>query len=418
MTENGNGQLVDLRSPAERRVLQRYRPSSVAYVNVGTDNGGIVLNISESGLQLSAGETLGWDQALQLSLQLSYQTDPIEATGQVIWLSDSKRIGGFQFVALTDEVRDQIRNWISGEGNATIDRSHPPEGAGTTGLAPKRLELTEGQAITEPVLADEPADIVAEAPAPSDDRIESAEGAEPQQGRSTQPAGEPRLSWFPIVVVCGLMVVCFAAGVIVGATWVAKAMGGPGVPRPSANTAGAVSESASESVSPSAESMATPAATASLAPVSAGTSQPTDDFVWVTPPDEDAQPELVTLPQLAVSASESVAISVRRFVLVPAAPGPASEHRPERLVGGKIAGPPLEPLPSGLAIDASGNVVRLRLSVDEDGELNDLIKLEGRADLVSIAEKIVRRWIQTPSRLVDKPIASIEDVTVTFRPGP
>ncbi|HXX71337.1 MAG TPA: hypothetical protein VEI55_03530, partial [Candidatus Acidoferrum sp.] len=71
-----------------------------------------------------------------------------------------------------------------------------------------------------------------------------------------------------------------------------------------------------------------------------------------------------------------------------------------------------------LVIDAGGDVVRLRLSVDEQGELNDVIPTEGRADLVSIAEDIVRRWVQTPTALAGRPIASLEDVTVTFRPAP
>jgi hypothetical protein len=402
MTEKLNGPSVEL---AERRSLPRYRPSSVAYVNVGTDNGGILLNISESGLQLAAGETLAWDNALRLSLQLSYQADLIEATGQVIWLSESKRTGGFQFVSLPDEVRNQIRDWISGEGNATADRSHPREGGETTALA-HPLEPSEATTLASQA---PPAEIIEPSKLSGDRPPEILELAErAQEG----PSNEPRFGWFAIAIAAGLMVVCFAAGVIVGATWVGRAVGNTTAVAPRADAA-----------QTSARGDSTPTETTSLVPTAAatngaasGSTQSPDDFVLVTPPDQNAQPELVTLPQMAVGASRSIAISVRRFVLVPPARGPASEHHPERVVGGRIAGPPVEPLPSGVAIDAAGDVVRLRLSIDEDGELNDLIKMEGRADLVEIAERAVRRWIQTPSRLEDKPIASIEDVTVTFRP--
>jgi hypothetical protein len=429
MIEKVNGQTtIDVPSQAERRALPRYRPSSVAYVNVGSNNGGIVLNISESGLQLVAGETLGWDEVLQLSLQLSYRADPIEVIGQLIWLSESKRTGGFQFVSLTETVRNQIRDWIASEEDATIVRFRPPEVAETFALTPDQREPIDTAVVDQPLAGatcrEQASPLVssnlAVLPESRSATIRELDDwiPPPQEGTSGEPLIEPPTDWFRIATVSGLMMICFAAGVILGVTWGAKAFENRTVQANSVKTVfrSAVPDDAQSA--PATSPVPPPAPTTDPAPASPAKSQRVDDSVLVTAPGENAQPELVTLPQIAVSASESVAISVRQFVLVPPAPRPVSAHHPKRLVGGRIAGPPLEPLPSGLAINPSGDVVRLRLAIDEDGELSDLIKLEGRADLVSIAENVVRRWIQTPSQLGNKPIASIEDVTVTFRPAP
>jgi len=41
---------------------------------------------------------------------------------------------------------------------------------------------------------------------------------------------------------------------------------------------------------------------------------------------------------------------------------------------------------------------------------------EGRADLIALAQGEVRGWVQYPPRLAGRPIDSVEDVTITFRP--
>jgi PilZ domain len=414
MTEKVNGQIVDLPSQVERRACPRYRPSSVAYVNVGAENGGIVLNISESGIELSAGETLAWDDSVRLSLQLSYRADPIEAMGQVIWLSESKRTAGFQFVSLTEQVRNQIRGWIENEEGVAVDRSHQPNAGDAIAeqRAPTEIMQLPIDARSEELPFE--VDTLKVPVGPSEELAETSEWTGPtgEAPRNEPPVAEPA-NWIPIAIVSGLMLLCFAVGVMVGVIWSRNEFRNR---NRTASMATTVSESAAPNDSPSAEPI--PQAHAAQPTENVGPTEIPEASIEVVAPDENAQPELVTLPELAVSTSDSVAITVRQLVLVPAAPGPASAHHPQRLVGGKIAGPPAGPLPSGLVIEAAGDVVRLRLSIDEQGELNDLIPVEGRSDLVSIAKDIVRRWIQTPSTLSGEPIASIEDVTVTFRRKP
>jgi len=382
-------QSIGLPSQADRRVRPRYRPSSVVYVKVGTENGGIVLNISETGLQLAAGEVLGWDVVFPLSLKLSYQSDPVEAGGQLVWLSESKRTAGFEFVSLTEPVRTQIRDWISIEENATVENLRPPETEETTAFMPDRQQVHELLALRRK-------------------ELERAAPSGPAQDIS--PSGP--LAGLRIAVIS---ILCFAIGILVGVAWIAQPVRSRAVGRLSSSAAALGPARNDRQGGESTSTVSTAAATRNAASIPP---ENHENSVEVTAPDEGAQPKLVTLPQIAVSASDSVAIAVRQFVLVPPAPGPASEHNPERLVGGRIAGPPLAPLPAALVIDVTGDIVRLRLSVDEQGEISDVIPTEGKTDLVSIAEGIVRRWIQTPSRLAGRPIASLEDVTVTFRPAP
>src|SRR5690348_51197 len=106
---------------SERRAHPRCRPQPFAYVKVGEHNGGIVMDASETGLQIAAANSLAPENIVRLSLQLNSSAGPVEAEARVVWLSESKKTGGFEFVSLTDEAREQIRNWLSGDvANAQV----------------------------------------------------------------------------------------------------------------------------------------------------------------------------------------------------------------------------------------------------------------------------------------------------------
>jgi hypothetical protein len=208
----------------------------------------------------------------------------------------------------------------------------------------------------------------------------------------------------------GIIIICFAAGIVLGIV---------SANPPKHPAAQSANRSAATLLprAPGNSEATNPLATTHASQPFSETPDASDNSVEVTAPDEGSEPTLVTLPQQSVSATDSIAIAVRQSMLVPAEPGPASEHRLKHVEGGRITGPPLQPLPVGLAIDPEGNIVRLRVSVDEQGAMKDLTAIDGRADLMSIVEGIVRGWLQTPARIAGKPIASTEDVTATFRPA-
>jgi TonB family protein len=100
----------------ERRLQMRTTPASRTCVEVGGTNGGVVLNISETGMAIAAADPLLIDNYLsRIRLQLPTSGQSIEISAHVVWLAELKKSAGIQFVDLTAEVRNQILNWIRSE---------------------------------------------------------------------------------------------------------------------------------------------------------------------------------------------------------------------------------------------------------------------------------------------------------------
>jgi TonB family protein len=86
---------------------------SLAYLDIGADNGGIVLNISEGGVAVHAVSVLPPDPLIDLRLQLPRSSKRLETKGKVAWTSSTKKEAGVEFIGLTDEVRLEIREWLA-----------------------------------------------------------------------------------------------------------------------------------------------------------------------------------------------------------------------------------------------------------------------------------------------------------------
>ncbi|MGH9830086.1 MAG: PilZ domain-containing protein, partial [Blastocatellia bacterium] len=102
-------------SRTERREHPRQDVRAIAYVQLGDGNGGIIINISESGMALAAAEPIDHQDLPKIRFQLPQSADFIEVTGEITWQSDSRRRVGIKFMDLPERARTQIRSWISGE---------------------------------------------------------------------------------------------------------------------------------------------------------------------------------------------------------------------------------------------------------------------------------------------------------------
>jgi TonB family protein len=91
----------------------RHQVKSLAYLDIGADNGGIVLNISESGLAVHAVSVLPPDPTVDLRLQLHKSCKRLEARAKVAWMSDTKKEAGVEFIDLPEEVRLEIKEWLA-----------------------------------------------------------------------------------------------------------------------------------------------------------------------------------------------------------------------------------------------------------------------------------------------------------------
>jgi PilZ domain/Gram-negative bacterial TonB protein C-terminal len=105
-----------IRPTRDRRLQKRTTPASLAYVMVGDTNGGIVVNISETGMAIAVADLLVvGDYLPRIRIQLPSSGQSIEISAQIVWLAESKKGAGIRFVDLTADARNQISNWIASE---------------------------------------------------------------------------------------------------------------------------------------------------------------------------------------------------------------------------------------------------------------------------------------------------------------
>jgi protein TonB len=100
----------------DRRLQMRATPASCAYTALDDINGGVVLNISETGMAVGAADPLlVGDYLPHIRFRLPNVEQRIKVSAQVVWLAESKTKVGIRFVDLTIEARNQIANWIACE---------------------------------------------------------------------------------------------------------------------------------------------------------------------------------------------------------------------------------------------------------------------------------------------------------------
>jgi TonB family protein len=108
LTENSVG-TTDRRSHARRQI------QSLAYVDLGEDNGGLVLNLGEGGLGVRSAVGMAADVLPKIRFQMPQSLVWVEAGGRIAWTGDSKRVAGIEFIDLPEDAGNQIRKWMASE---------------------------------------------------------------------------------------------------------------------------------------------------------------------------------------------------------------------------------------------------------------------------------------------------------------
>jgi TonB family protein len=111
---------------ADRRIHTRHRIRALAYVELGENNGGIVLNIGEGGFAVRAAEPINEDGLSRLRFQMQHTKQPLQMNGKIAWTSDSRKEAGVRFIDLRDEALLEIRTWICQEVSPENLSKHPP----------------------------------------------------------------------------------------------------------------------------------------------------------------------------------------------------------------------------------------------------------------------------------------------------
>jgi len=108
----------------ERRQSPRTKVDGFAYLNLGTANGGSLVDVSEGGLGFRAIAPV--QRNGPINVRFSERNLRIEADSELAWTDATHKTGGLRFKALPPASREQIRQWINqaipvavSEGSAT-----------------------------------------------------------------------------------------------------------------------------------------------------------------------------------------------------------------------------------------------------------------------------------------------------------
>jgi TonB family protein len=106
---------------AERRRHERLQPSGLVYLDIGAENGGIVLDLTEDGAGVQAVAPLAVLSKIPVRFQLPDSPKRVQAEAQVAWVSESRRRVGLHFTDIADDVRGQIRDWLQSQAGGSTD---------------------------------------------------------------------------------------------------------------------------------------------------------------------------------------------------------------------------------------------------------------------------------------------------------
>jgi TonB family protein len=471
----------------DRRTHARRQTSSLAYVDLGEDNGGLVLNMSEGGIAVHAAVMLAGDHLPKIRFQLPQSQDWIESAGQVTWTGDSRKNAGIEFVGLPEEARAQIRNWLS-----SSEPAYQPPSVRRRTIDPRKLAaLAPLPAENAPASAAEPeaspratvatvvpvlpkkngagdsaaASIARNVAREIESPISTAAPARPRrwainptftQSEKTTPAEAPRIAreqWRNWPTLAGIGFLLAAASFLFGlatgrGAWtgifgssrnlVASKSAPAVVETPQASTKVAADETGPSSnfagakgASNGAANSSTRSASGPLAGAPSASSQsanPAGQSLIVrraappqrarganTAPDENSG-SVLGMPDTPVSASNSVAVSSRLYIPVPAASGaPGSPQHVGNVQIGRLENRAEIAYPADAIAQHIEGIVKLHVSIGTDGAIKSAASMNGAPLLTTAALDVVRQWRYKPTTMDGSPIETEADITIVFR---
>ena len=138
---------------ADRRVHHRFDDSRASLVELGGNNNGIVLNISEGGMAILSTEELDLNALHNLRFQAPEFEHWMEIPAEIAWISDSRRQAGIRFKGLSETARTQLRAGIS---IATVRTRRANQGTQVATAAELPPEVTGSDSMPASVVATDP----------------------------------------------------------------------------------------------------------------------------------------------------------------------------------------------------------------------------------------------------------------------
>jgi TonB family protein len=121
----------------ERRQNPRHPVRPTEYIEIGDNNGGIILDISEGGMAVASAQALVGNQTLLFRFQLPRSLETIETSGEINWIGETKKRAGVRFVDLPLAAREQIQKWIDAQTSGYTNGDQKPNGSSISSPQPK-----------------------------------------------------------------------------------------------------------------------------------------------------------------------------------------------------------------------------------------------------------------------------------------
>ena len=450
----------------ERRLHFRRKPTSLAYVEMGEYNGGIVLNLSESGLAIQAAMAITGEHLSRVRFQVPPEWNWVSVNGQMTWLGESKKEAGIRFLDLPESARVGIRDWISLEGStqefeeekAALWKNERGQLESSANRDPAFQGAALDDAQKEDFWTPHPPGVRPHVPRETN-HPHMFVGLpsilqEDQPDNQTVQSGKSGNGWKIGATVVLTAVISLVAGIGIGngslPRWLRNAeksiqnMGdqtgasesavGYTVPEdltsPSQDAQAKQLDHSSSSPQASVLENSAPSSSPDLDGVDRGTAeaQPRYDAansltlsadqpqsgILISAPEFGAPSLRLNLPPKALSASSSIAISSQRSLVVPPISQDASQ-RTERLQIGDLMYF-VEPVyPAEAKQKQTEGTVELHTKISLEGEVGNVRLVSGSPLLAQAAINAISGWRYRPTLLGGRPIETEDDISMVFR---
>jgi PilZ domain len=147
-------------SKQDRRQTPRTKLVEIAYIGMGPENGGLVLDVSDGGLSFHSVAPVQPAETIHFLLSSRGQ-NRIEGAGEVVWTNEMRTVCGLRFTSLSSGAREHLNNWtnqsrMSAPAHEEAVSTAPPA-APLTGESPASLS-SQSETGAEPLFAIPPAE--------------------------------------------------------------------------------------------------------------------------------------------------------------------------------------------------------------------------------------------------------------------
>jgi hypothetical protein len=182
---------------ADRRQNPRTKLAEIAYIGMGPENGGLVLDVSEGGLSFHSVAPIQRDEKVQFLLSLRGHSR-IEGTGEVVWTNNIGTVCGLKFTSLSPGALEHLDNWKAQSNTSAPPRTKPIAQMPSVTVAPAVVAAPAVAAKTSILKLESAEPVFAIAPAPDRDHAVHI----------TEVRGQSPIFWMAV----GAITTAFASG--------------------------------------------------------------------------------------------------------------------------------------------------------------------------------------------------------------